>query len=723
LAPGTGAAEAGAQHRHPEALDLTLCDREAIHLAGAIQPHGILLVAEMQTGVVVAGAGEIEDRITSHWLGRSLSELVAQKLDRAIEQARSMPGMVVPLSVVPGRREALDASLFISGDHVVVELEPRPDIVGSAAAVLARLDGVSAGFERAGDLTSLCERAATAFRELTAYDRVMIYRFLDDGSGTVVAEDRDPALGSFLNHRFPASDIPRQARALYIRNRVRVIPDASYDPAPIRPAEAGLAGLDLSDSLLRSVSPIHLQYLRNMDVAASASVSIVKDGVLWGLVACHNRTPRLLGMEARAACRALAGGLARQIRAKEEAELYRERLSLRSNEEAILARLSAAGSAETLVRTTADEVRRLPNADGFALVSREGILRAGICPDEEQVERLAEWLTMRGAAEPFATNTLSDQFTPAELFRETASGLVALGQPGDGIGMMMWFRAEQLETVNWAGNPHKDMSSPASVLTPRASFDLWCETVRGRARRWTASEVEAVQHLRRALIEAQQSMRLRDLNRALNATIAEKEALLLEKDHLLREVNHRVQNSLQLVQAFLALQAQASGKGELADNLAEAQRRLSAVALVHRRLYKGDQVETVDLGRYLDDLVGDMRAALGPEWNERLRLDLAPIVISADRAINLGLILTELVINANKYAYAGKAGPLEIGLEQHGGTLRMIVADRGTGDDTVHKGFGTRMMNAMIQRLGGTIERQDNHPGLRVIVSAPIDQD
>jgi two-component system, chemotaxis family, sensor kinase Cph1 len=357
------------------------------------------------------------------------------------------------------------------------------------------------------------------------------------------------------------------------------------------------------------------------------------------------------------------------------------------------------------------------------LVSDRGILRNGICPEDEQIRTLADWLTSRRVAETLSTSSLSNQFAPAEAFCRAASGLIAMGQPGDGIGLMMWFRAEQPETVNWAGNPHKDMASPGEALTPRASFDIWCETVRGQARRWTVSEVEAAQHLRRALIDAQQSLRLRNLNRQLNATLAEKEALLLEKDHLLREVNHRVQNSLQLVQAFLALQAQASGEGQLADSLAEAQRRLSAVALVHRRLYKGDQIETVDLGRYLDELVGDMRSALGPEWDRQLRLDLAPIVISADRAVNLGLILTELVINANKYAYGGGPGPLEIALEQHAGMLRLIVADGGSGDGELHQGFGTRMMNAMIQRLDGTIERQDNRPGLRVIVSAPINQD
>jgi light-regulated signal transduction histidine kinase (bacteriophytochrome) len=702
--------------------DLTACDREPIHLAGAIQPHGLLLIADIATGLVVAGAGALEERLSADWLQRPLADLLAQRVDHAVAQAQANSGMVMPLLAVPGLHESFDASLYVSGDHMLVELEPRPDIAGSAASVLARLDAMSAGFERTTDLSALCERAAVAFRELTGFDRVMIYQFLDDGAGTVLAEDRDPSLPTFLNHHFPAADIPRQARALYVRNRVRVIPQVDYDSAPIRPAAAGLGGIDLSDSALRSVSPIHVQYLKNMGVGASASVSIVKDGMLWGLIACHHSVPRRLSQEARAACRALAGGLARQIRAKQDAALYRERIVLRSEEEAILARLSTLPSVDILLATLTDDIRRLPKADGFALLFDGKMITAGRVPPRAQVQAIADWVSTRDTVEPVVTHQLGHTFAEAAAYRERASGLIALGRQGDGLGLMLWFRAEQPETVNWAGNPHKDTSSLASELTPRASFDLWCETVRGSSRRWTLSEVEAVQRLRRALLDAQQASRLRDLNRQLNATIIEKEALLHEKDHLLREVNHRVQNSLQLVQAFLALQANAGNDPALAESLAEAQRRLSAVALVHRRLYQGDQVDTVDLGRYLDELVGEMRDAMGAEWQRGLSLNLAPILISADRAVHLGLILTELVINANKYAYAGRPGPLEIGLEQHGNQFRLIVADRGGGSDEVHQGFGTRMMNAMIQRLGGTIERQDNKPGLRVIVSAPIDQ-
>jgi chemotaxis family two-component system sensor kinase Cph1 len=700
-------------------MDLTACDREPIHIPGSIQPYGLLLIADLATQTVTGGAGAIEERLTPSWLGRPLSTLLAQPVDQAIARVTSTPETVAPLAAVPGRREAFDATLHLSGNYLLVELEPQADAALSAAAILAQLDAIGGSFERAGDLQTLCDRAAAGFRELTGFDRVMIYRFLDDGAGVVVGEDRDPALSSFMNHHFPASDIPRQARALYIRNRVRVIPDATYTPAPIRWGKAEKRNLDLSDASLRSVSPIHLQYLHNMGITASASVSIVKDGLLWGLVACHHRQPRELSYEIRTACRALAGGLARQIRAKEEAEVYRERIRLRQSEDALVSRFEADAPFDLFFKAHADDLRAMLDADGFATVQGGDVHTAGIVPAGADLKALAQWLVQRATVEPFATAMLGERYPAAEAYREIASGVMAVALAADVPTLMIWFRVEKLETVEWAGNPHKGQTSdPNAILTPRSSFEAWRETVRGRARRWTISEVEAANRLRRALFDMRQTRRLRELNRELAATIAEKEALIAEKDHLLREVNHRVQNSLQLVQAFLALQAREETP-EVAKHLGEAQRRLSAVALVHRRLYQADRVESVDLARYLDDLMGDMRQAMGGEWDGTITADLAPILISADRAVNIGLVLIELIINAQKYAYAGQPGPIAISLEPYRNQFRLIVADQGMGQQREREGFGTRMIRAMVDRLGGTIERFDNRPGLRVILTAP----
>ena len=710
-------------------LDLTACDREPIHGPGAIQPHGLLLVAHGDGDhAVVAGAGDLEQRLRADWLGQPLATLIGQEVGPLLD---SLPGglkAVMPDTVV-GRDERFTVSLHRSGAYLLVELEPVGVDPTTAAATLAWLDAVVGSFERAVDKQTLCSRAAAAYRTLTGFDRVMIYQFLDDGAGVVVAEDRAPHLATFLNHHFPASDIPQQARALYIRNRTRAIPTIDYAPAPLRPES--FAGLDLSDVAIRHVSPIHLQYLRNMGVGASASISIVKDGLLWGLIACHHDSPRLVPLPVRGAAATLASALARQIRAKEEAAAYRQRLQLRNTEDSLAPRLGGDGTLVQVIRGMRDELRQMLDADGLALMLPGQIEASGRCPSDAVLREIARWVRERGN-EPVATYELPALMGSDDDHLAQASGLIAMPLREEDA-MLLWLRAERIETIEWAGNPHKAVSgrpaseaNDAAVLTPRASFASYAETVRGRARRWTLEEVEAAHRIRRHLFEGRQQVRLRGLNRELTKTLREKDALLAQKDVLMKEVNHRVQNSLQLVASFLRLQAKTAGPGAIADHLAEAQARLAAVALVHRRLYRDDQVESVDLSRYVDELVTDMRTSLGADWGRHMTLDLAPVLVPTDRAVNIGLILTELVINATKYAYDGAAGPLAILLEQHGGRLRLIVADDGRGRGEVSsegQGFGSRMMHAMVQRLSGTLEYHDNQPGLRAIMTAPIADD
>jgi light-regulated signal transduction histidine kinase (bacteriophytochrome) len=697
--------------------DISACDRELIHIPGAIQPHGLLLVVDPAGMTVIAGAGAIEERLASDWLGRNLFELIGIGTLEAVGTAQI-------LGTCDGISEQFDISGHRAGDYLLIELEPVADLADDTVTLLTRLDAASGSFERAADLRELAQRAAVAFRRQTGFERVMVYRFLDDDSGVVIAEDRDPALHSFLNHHFPASDIPKQARALYVRNRVRVIPDAAYRPAPLRPASDAIARVDMSDVAVRSVSPIHLQYLHNMGVRASASISIVRDGVLWGLIACHDRHPRMLDRQARLACKALASGLARQITAREEAETYRERVRLRGSEDVVAARLGADSGFDAFFGESGDELRRMLAADGFAAVQGRDILLFGHTPDRSDVRHLARWIHDRRLVSTFATHHLSSELPAALNYRAIASGLLAITVPGDDPITLLWFRAEVVEVVNWAGNPHKAAGNdPEVALTPRSSFAAWSEAVHGRARRWTFAEIEAAGRVRRLLFEARQNRRLRELNTELTATVTEKETLLLQKDYLLKEVNHRVQNSLQLVSAFLRLQARAVDDSALSGHLDEAQRRLSAVALVHRRLYSDDRIETVDLGRYIEDLCGEIHGSMGSQDAHHLRLDLAPVLVPTDKAVTVGLILTELVINASKYAYGGELGPITISLDEHRNRFRLIVSDQGSGKAKTREGFGTRMLAAMVDQLSGTIEEQDNEPGLRIILTAPIGDD
>jgi len=704
-------------------FDLTVCDQEPIHVPGAIQPHGLLLVLDGEYKVI-AGAGDIEGVLgADDWLGRSATELVGAEITEALAVETSHRSGAVCVGVLRAPSGKLfDASAQRSDALTMLELEPAGSAGVALGVVLGDLEAAASEFERASTLEELCGLAAVEFRRLTGYDRVMIYRFLDDDSGAVIGEDRRDDLRSFLHHRFPASDIPRQARALYLRNPIRVIPDVNYQPAPLRPATVDGQPIDLSDAALRSVSPIHLQYLRNMAVGASASVSIVKDGVLWGLVACHNETPLHIPFARRAACRALAGTLGRQIRSKDESDAFRERVRLRGFQDDLVALLSREGSLDEAISNHVGEIRRALGGDGVAILRGGDLLFNGRCPDEAQTRALAAWALNRSADQVFSTSRLAELLPDARPYQDVASGLLAITLSLTEPWIVMWFRAEEVEIVEWAGNPHKDVAGAGDqALTPRASFESWRETVRGRARRWTGPEIEAAGRLRAAVIEVWQARRLRDLNRRLVSALDEKDLLIQQKDFLVGEVNHRVQNSLQLVSSFLALQARASDQPGLAPALEEARRRLTAVALVHRRLYRADQVRSVDAARYVEELVHDISASIGDDWARQMSLDVAPVLLPTDRAISLGLVLTELVINATKYAYRGAAGPLAISLVEDRARLRLSVADRGVGaQGQSKKGFGSRMIAALVRQLEGELIHEDNRPGLRVTLVAPV---
>ncbi|MGN5373905.1 histidine kinase dimerization/phosphoacceptor domain -containing protein [Sphingomonas hankookensis] len=695
--------------------DLTVCDREPIHIPGAIQPHGMLLIVDPREGVIVGGAGDVATLLGPAWLGGSILDLIG---DAGLEVLRSTIAGPVTLGTVDHAAWSVVASR--TGQMWLIEVEPvAPGQPGTDDA-LAWIEHGGERFSRATDLDDLCARAAVVFARLTGFDRVMIYRFLDDDSGKVVAERHAPDMPGFLNHHFPASDIPRQARALYVRNRVRVIPDVHYVPAPIVAIDPALQAIDLSDVGVRAVSPIHVQYLRNMGVAASASVSIVKDGILWGLVACHHRTPRTLSYLQRKTCELIAASFAQQVGAKEEAAEYRERLRLRTAEDALAQRMAQEGEPDKVAALVANDLRRLLDADGFVLQRGASLHTSGHVPPEDAVADMLGWARRQGSI-LLHSASLEQRMPGAQAYRDLASGLLAITLSADEPVVLLWFRAETLQTIQWAGNPHKAVDQrDEQPLSPRASFAAWSEEIRGRARPWTSAEVEAAYRLSRLLFDARQRRRISELNRELTRAVTDKDALLAQQETLIKEVNHRVQNSLQLVVAFLAMQANAENDETLTRHLGEAQRRLSAVALVHRRLYSDDTVTVIDLGRYIEDLLLEMQSTMGEEWTGRVTMDLAPLLISADAAVQIGLVLVELVINAQKYAYAGNPGPIAVTLERIRNRFRLTVADRGQGRTGNRTGFGTRMLTAMVKRLDGTIEESDNAPGLRFTVLAPI---
>ncbi len=702
-------------------LLLSGCESEPIRNPGAIQPHGIMLVVDPATGRLIATAGDVEKFIgqpigpdlPDYLLGPCLEEFLTGIPDTG-------PGLV---RTVQQNGRDLQILAHRANGCIVLELEPSVSSL-SAGAVLGQAQLLSSQLESAQAFEEVSGAAATHIYEITGYDRVLVYQFLDDGTGVVIAEAGNEKLPLLLHHHFPESDIPRQARELYTRNLIRVIPNTGYQPVSLiwlsgeEPAEP----FDMSDCHLRSVSPIHLQYMRNMGVDASASISLMVDGKLWGLVTCHNLAVRNLDFVQRELCKLVGQIVSAKIGARQRSVAQMERVALGQRAADLLPVLSGLGPVEHSVLRHAADVMAIIPCDGVVVQLGRELATEGSVPPEAELEPLVSWISQFAAEEPFATHRLGFIYAQAQSFASSAAGALSVTIRTDPPVSITWFRAEQLQTINWAGNPHKDNDNLEGHLTPRTSFELWRQLVDGEASRWSRAEIEAAGNFGTAIRQVIDGQNLAALNRELRQAVTAGEDLLAQKDILMREVHHRVQNSLQLVNAVLAIQSRSTDNEEVRTQFDLAQQRLTAVAMVHKRLWRSDKLGDVRFDSFVTELLEELTSIWGADWKRFVNIHVPPITLPTDKAIPIGLILTELLTNAVKYAYGGEAGPLFIEATEYRDKLTMVIADRGKGRDaTTKRSFGSRLVDALTRQVSGSIELSDNKPGLRAVLEVPTD--
>jgi len=490
---------------------LARCAEEPIHIPGSIQPHGCLLVLDAGLCVVQASAnsrewlGEAPGRLIGSPLASVLGEEAAQQVEEIVREGAARKPVPFRLRLGPSRE--LVAQTHAMGRLRILELarsaalSPPPDAFARAVAEL----------DEAADEAELVMRAAQAVRREVQYDRVMLYRFSPDGHGEVVAEERKRSLDPFLGLHYPASDIPAQARELCLRNRTRVIADVHYQPVPMVPAgPPGQGSLDMSHCLLRSVSPVHLEYLRNMGVRATLSASIVVDGALWGLLACHHDEPLSPSRASLAFVELVAGAVAARLRTLREARTAK----LVKGVEALAGELEAAAADgqpwPALMLPRAGRLRELFACDGVAVLGPDGPACQGAFPGTEALQTLRSWLEARVRRSALALEAAGREVPDLE--GDACAGLLAVPLPGQHAGHLVLLRREWRRDVPWAGRAEKGIALDATGqprLTPRGSFEVWHEEVRGRCRPWSASELEATEALRGRL--ASIALRSREL--------------------------------------------------------------------------------------------------------------------------------------------------------------------------------------------------------------------
>jgi two-component system, chemotaxis family, sensor kinase Cph1 len=543
----------------PADLTLTNCDREPIHIPGAIQSHGMLLTFSEADFIVLQisqNAAEFLGDRPAAFLGQPLSRLMDESQLAIIQGCMNADfENVNPLRLslqVNGKSTGFEGVVHRTDGVIVLELErPIPDRQAVSFFDFYKFVKTPIGrIQNTQTLGELSQQTVKTIATLTGFDRVMLYRFDPDGSGHVIAEQKTDRADSFLGLHYPASDIPKQARAIYRLNLLRIIPDAGYEPVPLAPPLNPVTGapLDLSLSVLRSVSPLHAEYLQNMGVRASMSISLLQGQQLWGLIACHHYTPKELSYETRTICEFLGQVISFEVGAKADAEDLDYKLQLQTTQARLVNAISHCQTLRDGCTQNPDDLTALVGATGVVFCERHQIDCFGATPPPETIADLITWVDDRmGEDAIYSTDILTNDYPVLAPHKNVASGLLALRISRMQHTYLLWFRPEVIQTIDWGGEPTKPVEIDTDNrlrMSPRKSFALWKETVQLKSLPWKACEIEASLELRSRIIGIvlQKADELAVLNAELERSNIELDSFAYVASHDLKEPLRGIHN-------------------------------------------------------------------------------------------------------------------------------------------------------------------------------------
>jgi light-regulated signal transduction histidine kinase (bacteriophytochrome)/CheY-like chemotaxis protein len=676
----------------PAPSEMTLCDLEPITRLERIQSFGFL-VALSRDWVISRTSANLEQMLgidPRAALGEALDSWVDRESLHDIRNRMlglSLSGGIERMygvSLVKGRTP-FDIAVHYAGDLIVFEGEPagldsRRDAASLVRTMIARLNAQPS-------LEAFHRDAARQVRALTGFDRIMIYRFLADGAGEVIAEVAKDGMDSFLGLHYPASDIPVQARALYLKNSFRIIADVGAATIPlISPGIGNAEPLDLSLAVTRAVSGTHIEYLRNMGVAASLSISIIVEGRLWGLIACHHETAKLPPFVTRTAAELF--GQMYSMTLESRLRLIADDQDRRGRESVGRVVKTIAGNDALLsdARWLLDTMCEMIQCDGIVVIINQVVSASGATPSSADIAVIVELVNTRAPNEVFVSDRLGD--LRAEFLEPTsvAAGLLCIpisSAPGDYI---MLFRREQMHDIRWAGASSKS-SAPVGVaerLSPRTSFAAFSESVRGQSRPFTESEERIAQGIRSGLIEA--------LWRESRDSSAERSQVSGRQELLIAELNHRVRNVLALIRGLIR---QTHGEGGNSASYVESLNgRVQALARAH------DRVTAQNWGPGpLNAIFSDEIAAYVPNRRDRFAINGPSVMLQPKAYSTLALVVHELVTNSSKYGALCDSGRVQVTLTLKPGEgllFQWREMEGPTVQTPTRRGFGSVIIERVV---------------------------
>ncbi|EKD09705.1 ATP-binding protein [Arthrospira platensis] len=689
-------------------VDLSNCDREPIHIPGKIQSHGCLLVLQEPELIILQAScntqlflGREVEAVVGKTLSQVFTPIAFQKISQSLKSHDLKYSNPIDIELTHNNTPQQLTAIVHRHDHVLIlELEPHiPTQTHRAYGIYAQIQSSLPAIENKNSFEESAQFLAQEIRQLTEYDRVMIYRFETDGSGIVVAEDKKPELEPFLGLHYPASDIPKQARQLYSKNWVRIIVNVNDNPVAIYPLHNPITQkhIDLSYATLRSVSPIHIEYLQNMGVSASLCISLINDQKLWGLIVCHHYSPKFVSYELRQACELLGQFMsvelfrqyqknweAYQIKVKKIQQLFRQELSVHESD--LINRI------RTMIDSSGQHLLELVNAQGVVIGLQGELTEFGETLPQPDLDDLLSWLRSYYPQEIFYTDRLAEIYPPAQNYINQAAGLLAISIYLDqATYQIVWFRSEIIQTVTWGGNPNKAVvidDHNQMRLSPRQSFEAWKETVSGHALGWNELEINAAMELRNTLMLAV----LHFSHFALEEVAKRAEMANRAKSEFLANMSHEIRTPMNAILGFCDLL-----KGLVEDD--KQQSYLDAIAAGGRALISliDDilDLSKIEAGKleleyhhvYLPILLQEIQQIFLPTAMAKglsLQINFEPNVpkIIAFDEVRLRQILFNIVGNAIKFT---EDGSVTISVRAQNCdddsriTLEIMVADTGIG--------------------------------------------
>ncbi|WKN40416.1 ATP-binding protein [Tunicatimonas pelagia] len=740
----------------PSVPEVTLinCDEEPVHTPGSIQPHGALLVLDQESFRILQASEN-----TFSVLGREPEDLLNQPLKALLKEEHmqllraELPlhentpknaflKNINPLRLsieVEGENTDFNGIMHFSDNWLILELEPLlkdSDVAFTHFYDLSRKSLLA--LQSADELEDLYQVAIREVQSLTGFDRVLLYQFDDEWNGDVVAETRNKGVDSYLGLHFPHTDIPRQARALYTVNWLRYIPDATYQAVPIIAHKDNDFTLDLTHSTLRSVSPIHLEYLANMGVKATLTISLIKDNKLWGLIACHHSDTINLSYQTRIASEYIGQILSLQLALKQKSENQIMTLTLRRIHTLLIENITRKQDYQDSFIQLPEETLALTNATGVAICHEKHITLLGITPAYQEVTLLRNWVASQTNEQEnmYYTARLARYYPPANKYTKKAAGLLAILIARPQQSYILWFRREVIQEVHWGGKPDKFYQKEENGtirLHPRKSFDLWKETVKGASAKWNEEHVMMAQELGNAIKDIfafkaaeyhRRNKTLSKLNNELKSEIKRRQEVqsALERSNAELErfayvASHDLQEPLRAVSNFsMLLKKRYADKIDeradkyirfIVDGTSRMQTLIDDILAYSRLERKGNHFVEIDTHKMIQEVKSNLSTAI-QETDAKIKHQNLPTVVG-DQS-QLRQLFQNLIGNALKYRHHDVSPEIYVGYEEQEECWLFSVADNGIG---IEKEFFDRIF-VIFQRLHSAREYTGTGIGLAI---------